>query len=50
LKFGEPAPYELIVWNLVNQTGWTLEYIEGLSMQRLNEYIQVNDGKAKARA
>jgi hypothetical protein len=26
--------------------GWSLEYIEGLSMERLHEYERVKDGRA----
>lgn len=27
--------------------GWTLEYVEGLSMARLHEWMQITDGRAK---
>lgn len=47
-KFGEPAPYEMIVWDLVFRTGWTIEYIENMSVARLDEYIQICEGYQKA--
>jgi hypothetical protein len=46
-KDRKPAPTELIVWDLVERTGWTLEYIEALPLARLHEYQQVIDGRAK---
>lgn len=42
-------PYEVTRWRLVERFGWTLEYVDGLSMADLHELIQVDDGKANAR-
>jgi hypothetical protein len=39
-----------MVWDLAERFGWTLEYVEGLSMKRLHEHIQIEDGKAKAKS
>jgi hypothetical protein len=50
LKHGAGAPLEWIVWQMVYKTHWTLEYIEGLSMERIHEYLKVEDGSAKARS
>jgi hypothetical protein len=41
---------ELIIWNMVFKTGWTLEYINGLSMEHLRDYINIMDATNKARA
>ncbi len=48
-RFGADAPPELITWQMVKETGWTLEYIRGLSMQDFNDYMQIKDGLSKAR-
>lgn len=50
LKHGEPSPPELLVWQMAEKFGWTLEYIEGLSMAKIHEFIQVEDGLMKARS
>jgi hypothetical protein len=46
---GTPAPSEKTVWDLAERFGWTLEYVGGLSLKRLHEHIQIEDGKAKAK-
>jgi hypothetical protein len=33
---------------LVQETGWTLEYVDALSMADLHEFLQVLDGMSKA--
>jgi hypothetical protein len=40
----------LLEWRLVQETGWTLEYIRAMSVKDLHAYIQVKDGMTKARA
>jgi hypothetical protein len=43
------ADYLLLMkWRLVKLTGWTLDYIDSLSIGRLYECIQLEDGLAKA--
>jgi hypothetical protein len=46
---GAPAPLEMLEWDLAEKFGWTLEYIENLSLARLYEYLQIQDGRAHAR-
>ena len=46
---GAPAPGELSKWELAEKFGWTLDYIEGMSMQEIHEYYQIKDAKIKAR-
>lgn len=41
-------PLELLRWNLAEKFGWTLDYIDGLSLEDLNEYIRIMDGRATA--
>ena len=48
LAYGESMPYALLRWRLVKETGWTLEYIDSLSMADIHEREQVMDGEAKA--
>lgn len=40
---------EVTIWNIAERFGWPLEYVEGLSMARLAQYIQIQDGLAHAR-
>lgn len=49
LIHGAPAPQELIIWDIAERFGWTLDYIDGLSLARLHEYLQIADAKGKAR-
>jgi hypothetical protein len=36
-------------WALAERFGWTLDYIDSLSVADWHELIQVDDGKKKAR-
>jgi len=49
LKHGAGAPLAYLEWQMVLKTGWTLEYIEGLSVACLHEYLAIEDGTNKAR-
>jgi hypothetical protein len=49
LKWGAPLPYEVIRWQLVERFKWTLEYVDGLSLENLHELIQVDDGISKSK-
>ncbi|MDD3948751.1 MAG: hypothetical protein PHT43_04740, partial [Anaerolineaceae bacterium] len=42
-------PWEYWRWELVKETGWTLEYVDALSVADMNEWLQVRDGMSKAR-
>ena len=37
-------------WKIARETGWTLEYIRGLSVGDFHDYLQIMDGESKARA
>jgi hypothetical protein len=43
-------PFEVIRWQLAEKFGWTLEYIDGLSLDTLHEYLQIQDGLAHVHA
>lgn len=45
----DSQPFESIRWQLAREFGWTLEYIDALSVADLHEYMQVTDGLAHAR-
>lgn len=45
---GEGLPWEYHVWMMAERFGWTLEYIDALSLARWHELIQVDDGRATA--
>jgi len=44
------APVERYLWELVFATGWTLEYVEALSIEKLHEYLNVVDGMAHVKS
>ena len=48
LAIGEDMPLEYLRWKLAEQFGWSLEYIDQLSIQTIHEYLQVEDGKMRA--
>lgn len=50
LVHGAPLPFEYTRWQLAEKYGWTLEYIDRLSVDTLHEWYQVMDGIGKARA
>jgi hypothetical protein len=37
-----------MIWNMAERFGWSLEYIEGLSLAKLHELAQIDGGRAKA--
>ncbi len=41
-------PDEWWRWRLVRETGWTLDYIDSLSLADFHEWLQVEDGRAAA--
>jgi len=40
---------EMLRWNLAERFGWTLEEVDALSVSDLFEFIQIVDGRGKAR-
>lgn len=44
------TPYEDIIWDMAERFGWTLEYVRGLKMSDMREFMQVCDGRNKAAA
>jgi len=42
------VPAETVIWDLVERTGWTLEYIDSLPIQKLHDWLRIDDGKGKA--
>jgi len=48
-KWGGDAPLEVIRWQMAERFGWTLEYVDALNLKDLHEYLQIEDGRAKAR-
>jgi len=49
LYVGHPLPDEWLRWELARTFGWTLEYVDSMSIADLHEYLQVRDGEIKAR-
>lgn len=47
---GDNAPHELLRWQMAEKFGWTLDYIDSLSVATLHEYLQIQDGLAHARS
>lgn len=48
LAHGEAQPLELIRWTMAERFGWSLEYIDHLPLAKLQEYLQIQDGRSKA--
>jgi hypothetical protein len=48
--WGAGVPADVITWQLVEQTGWTLEYIDSLPLARVHQWLSIQDGLSKARA
>ena len=48
-KVAAPVPKELMKWELAKEFGWTLDYIDSLSLQDVHEYYQIKDGKLRSR-
>jgi len=44
----EPAPFEMVIWDLVERFHWTLDYARSISLADLRELHQIDDGKNKA--
>jgi hypothetical protein len=42
-------PGEYWEWRLARETGWSLEYIQGLPVGRWHEYFQIEDAQGKHR-
>ena len=41
-------PFEYTRWQLAEKYGWTLDYIDGLSVATLHEWVQIQDAIGKA--
>lgn len=41
-------PREYFEWQLIWETGWTLDQVRAMSMQNYHNWQQVKDGIAKA--
>lgn len=42
-------PDEFWIWRLVQETGWTLEYIDSLSIEHWHEWLAIRDAEVKAK-
>jgi hypothetical protein len=38
----------MLRWQMAEQFGWSLEYIDSLTIADLHEYLQIEHGKGKA--
>jgi hypothetical protein len=45
-----PAPQELFEWNLVERFGWTLTQVRSMTMQDIENYIQIYKAKSEINA
>jgi hypothetical protein len=41
-------PFEYFRWEMAGDFGWTLEYVDSLSMADMQEWLAVRDGKMNA--
>ncbi len=49
LVWGEDMPDEYMLWEMAEQFGWSLEYIQNLPEARWREWPNMRQGKAMAR-
>ena len=49
IGMSDSMPHEFWRWELVQDTGWTLDQVDALSVKDWNDWLQIRDGKAKAR-
>lgn len=47
LGLNEGIPYAYWKWMIVERTGWSIGYIDSLSISTLHEYLQVLEGRHK---
>jgi hypothetical protein len=38
----------MLRWSLAEKFGWSLEYVDNLSMADIHDWIQIEDGRARA--
>ena len=50
LRFGAIMPDEYWQWKLCMATGWSLEYVDALPLDKVHEWLQLLDAEVKARA
>jgi hypothetical protein len=42
---GHATPIEYWRWELAERFGWPLEYVDGLSVEDMHEFWQIDDGR-----
>jgi len=42
------APLEMLRWYFAETFGWSLEYIDNLNFEDVQEFLQISEGKSKA--
>lgn len=47
---GTPAPLEMIRWQMAETFGWTLDYIDSLSVGQMHEWLAIQDARASIAA
>ena len=47
LSFHHNLPYAYWRWQIARETGWSLEYIDNLTLADWEEFWQVRDGTGK---
>lgn len=52
MKFKEPVSaqdnFDILKWKVIKLTGWTLDYVDSLSIGKLYKCLQIEDGLTKA--
>jgi hypothetical protein len=48
VKYRKSPPFALVRWSMAERFGWTLDYIDSLSVEDLLEFYAVEEGKEKA--
>jgi hypothetical protein len=46
--FGGSVPHDVLIWDIVEATGWTMEYIYSLPLETIYQWMSIRDGRSKA--
>ena len=49
VRYGQDAPLELVKWTMMERFGWTPAQFGAISLADLHEFLQVEEGRNKAR-
>jgi len=48
LAFNDELPTKAIIWSMAEKFGWSIEYIKGMNLADIQDYLQIEHGRNKA--